>query len=117
MLGSRRLNIFTCPITLLREARGGSLTFTTQKNGVPNEVIRLNRSGNSFLCPVLAIVRQVIHLRENNAPLYTPLGRVFTTNGVQHVTPTLITQTLRDAVKFLGPELGFLPSEVLARSV
>lgn len=117
MLGSRRLDIFTCPINLLREARGGSLTFTTQKNGVPNEVIRLNRSGDSFLCPVLAIVRRVIHLRENNAPLYTPLGRVFTTNGVQHVTPTLITQTLRDAVKFLGPELGFLPSEVSARSL
>lgn len=117
MLGSRRIDLLTCPLSLLQEARGGSLTFTTQKNGVPNEVIRLNRSGDNFLCPVLAIIRRVIHLRTNNAPLSTPLARVFTPNGVQHVTPSLITKTLRDAVQFLGPDLGFLSSEVSARSL
>lgn len=117
MLGSTRIDLLASPLPLLTEAHGGSLTFTTQKNGVPNEVIRLNRSGDSYLCPVLAIVRRVIHLRENNAPLHTPLGRVFTPNGIQHVTPSLITKTLRDAVRFLGPELGFLPSDVSARSL
>jgi hypothetical protein len=44
LLGSQRIDLLNCPLSLLREARGGSLTFTTQKNGVPNEVIWLNRS-------------------------------------------------------------------------
>ena len=33
------------------------------------------------------------------------------------MTPGLITSTLRDAVRFLGADLGFLPSEVTARSL
>ena len=33
------------------------------------------------------------------------------------VTPTLITKTLQDAVRYLGADLGFLPSEVSARSL
>jgi len=117
LLGHQRLDLLTCPIALLKEARGGSLTFTTQKNGITNEVIRLNRSGDPFLCPVLAIIRRVLHLRQHNAPPHTPLARVFTPTGVQHVTPSLITKTLRDAVKFLGHDLGFLPQEVSARSL
>lgn len=117
LLGHQRLDLLTCPIALLKEARGGSLTFTTQKNGITNEVIRLNRSGDPFLCPVLAIIRRVLHLRQQNAPPHTPLARVFTPTGVQHVTPSLITKTLRDAVKFLGHDLGFLPQEVSARSL
>ncbi|KAL7505470.1 hypothetical protein ACHAXN_002960, partial [Cyclotella atomus] len=117
LLGSQGIDLLTCPLTLLHEARGGSLTFTTQKNGVPNEVIWLNCSGDNFLCPVLAIIRRVIYLCTNNAPLHTHLAQVFTLNGVQHVTPSLITKTLREAVQFLGPDLGFLPSEVSAHSL
>ena len=33
------------------------------------------------------------------------------------MTPTLITKTLRDAVSFIGADLGFLPSEVSVRSL
>ena len=117
MIGAIRLNILTCPIEELLQATSATLTFTTQKNGVENEVIRQGRSGDPFLCPVLAIVRRVRHLRERNAMPHTPLGRVFTPAGTESVTPTLITKTLRDAVKFIGIDLGFLPEEVSARSL
>lgn len=115
--GPLRLDLDTAPDARVLAALSAALTFTTQKNGVENEVIKLGRSGDPYLCPTLAIARRVLHLRQNNAPKHTPLGRVFTPNGVQSVTPNLITKTLRAAVSFLGSDLGFLPSEVTARSL
>ena len=119
-IGQQRLNLLTCPLAELREARFASLTFTNQKNGVRGEVIGLGRSGDPFICPVLAIIRRIIHLREHSAPLSTPLARVYHTNSTiskRTVTPKLITKTLRDAVTYLGPNLGFLASDVSARSL
>jgi hypothetical protein len=40
----------------LAQARFGSLTFTDQKNGVRGEVIGQASTGNSFICPVKALV-------------------------------------------------------------
>lgn len=117
MIGCIRLNIMTCPVEELMQATSVCLTFTTQKNGVENEVIRQGRSGDPYLCPVLAVIRRVRHLRENHAMPHVPLGRVFTERGTDSVTPALITKTLRDAVRFIGADLGFLPEEVSARSL
>ena len=116
-VGQRRLNLDTASDSELLLARSASLTFTTQKNGVPNEVIKLGRSGHPFCCPTLAIIRRVIHLRSSNAPPSTPLARAYFSTGTRSVTPALITKILRDAVKYLGTDLGFLPEEVSARSL
>ena len=116
-LGPRRLNLLSTPEEELLRATSASLTFTTQKNGVPGEVIRLGRTGHHFCCPTLAIVRRVLHLRTHGAPLSTPLARAFTADGPRSVTPTHITTHLRNAVKYLGTDLGFLPSDVSARSL
>ena len=116
-MGPLRLDIQTSTPAQLMAATSAALTFTTQKNGVQNEVIKLGRSGDPFLCPTLALARRVLHLRASSAPGHTPLGRVFTPTGVDKVTPTLITKTLRDAVTYIGADLGFLPCEVSARSL
>ena len=116
-IGQRRLDLRLSSPAELEQSRQASLTFTTQKNGVENEVIRLGRSGDPYLCPVLAIQRRVLHLRENGAPPSTPLARVYTTTGVASIKPCDITATLRKAVTFLGADLGFLPHEVSARSL
>ena len=116
-VGPLRLDLTTSTDAQLLAASAASLTFTTQKNGVANEVIKLGRSGDPFLCPTLAVARRILHLRAAGAPAHAPLARVFTPTGVQRVTPTLITKTLRDAVTFLGVDLGFLPCEVSARSL
>lgn len=116
-IGPRRLDLTTCSDDELLQARSASLTFTTQKNGVPNEVIKLGRSGDPHCCPTLALARRVLHLRKHNAPPCTPLARAYTMHGKTSITPTMITKALRDAVSYLGPELGFLPQDISARSL
>ena len=118
-VGPRRLNLATASDAELQLARAVSLTFTTQKNGVENEVIKLGLSRDPRVCAVKAVTRRVCHLRFHNAPASTPLARIYTGVGrrTQSVTPTLITKTLRDAVSWIGTDLGFLPKDVSARSL
>jgi hypothetical protein len=118
-LGPRRLDLATASDAELSLARAVSLTFTTQKNGVENEVIKMGLSGDLRVCVVKAVTRRVCHLRSHNAPATTPLARVYTGVGrrTQSVTPALISKTLRDAVAWMGSDLGFLPGVVSARSL
>ena len=114
-LGEQRLDLVTAPLASILAATFASLTFTDQKNGVRGEVIGLARSGCPSLCPVVAIVRRIHHLRINNAPPDMPLASVYTTKW-EKITPTNITNTLRQAVRFLSPAaLGFNPEDVSAR--
>eukprot|EP00804_Cyclotella_cryptica_P015306 CCRYP_005414-RA/>CCRYP_005414-RA protein AED:0.57 eAED:0.10 QI:0/0/0/1/0/0/2/0/539 len=112
-IGQQRLNLLHDPPALILQARFASLTFTDQKNGVRGEVIGLGCSGDPYLCPVKAIIRRVLYLRLHSAPPDVPLARLFNSNS--HITASVITSTLRDAVTLLGPELGFLPSDISAR--
>ena len=115
-LGQRRLDLRNATVAQLQSSTFSSLTFTDQKNGIRGEVIGLSPSGQILLCPTKAIARRIVHLRSHNAPPNAPLCRVYTTpHTFVTVKPSHITQTLRDAVRFLGPQLGFLPSDVSAR--
>jgi len=114
-IGPTRLDLCTAPPELLRQATFATLTFTTQKNGVCNEVIGHARSGDLSLCPVLALIRRILHLRVHNAPKDTPLATAYPNNSPVAILPSHITLTLRQAVHILGPSLGFLPSDVSAR--
>lgn len=112
-IGPTRLNLATASTEQLRQARFASLTFTTQKNGVRGEVIGLACSGDPYLCPVKALIRRVLYLRQHSAPPTTPIARVF--QSMSTVTSSLITTYIREAVVRLGTDLGFLPSDVSAR--
>jgi len=112
--GDTFLNHETSTDRQLLAATRVTLTFTTQKNGVRGEVIGLCRSGDPTVCPVLAAARRVIYLRSHGAPPGTPLARVF---GSSRITASDITRTIRQAVTLLGVDLGFLPSDVSARSL
>ena len=114
-IGRRRLDLGTCTDADLSSATFISLTFTDQKNGVRGEVIGLSTSGNPYVCPVRAVCRRIQHLRTHGAQPTTPLARVFAFGAWVKITPTHITTTLRTAVSFLGPELGFLAADVSAR--
>jgi hypothetical protein len=92
-------------------------TFTTQNNCVRNKVIGLGRSGNPFCCPVASTASSVKHLREHLAPPTAPLCTCCRDGGPSFVTSTDVTITLRASVTALGPQLGFLASEVSARSL
>ena len=113
--GEQHLDTATAPIATLQMATFATLTFITQKNGVRGEVIGLGRSGCPSLCPVTSLIRRIVHLRLHNAPVTSPVARVYTDKW-ENVTPSNITMTLRQAVTFLSPAtLGFLPSDVSAR--
>jgi len=62
-IGGQALDLPVCPSDDLRAATFATLTFTQQKNGICNERIGHDRSGHLTLCPVLALVMQVLALR------------------------------------------------------
>ena len=117
-IGSHRINPLTASLETIRTATFTTLTFTSQKSGVRGEVIGLGRSGNPLLCPVQAIVRRITHLRQHNAPYETPLAAYFMPGNVlTTISPTDITTMLRTATAALGPALGFLATDISARSL
>jgi hypothetical protein len=116
-LGHRRLTLLTATVEELAAATHVSYTFTKQKNGVPGEVIHHGRSGATWACPVQATIRRVIHLREHNAPLATPIASFFQTNRFYPVRSSAVTGALRTACLVLGSSLGILPSDISARSL
>ena len=116
-IGNRRLDLLLATDADIRSATFATLTFTTQKNGVRGEVIGLSRSGNPQLCPVISLCNRILHARAHNADLTTPIARYFDRGRWHNVTSTHISTTLKAAVTFLGPTLGFLASDVSARSL
>ena len=113
--GQRRLNLLTATEAEILSATFASLTFDKQKNAVRGEVIGHASSGALDLCPTRALARRVLHLRHNNAPPETPLAHAYTPTGIKLIKPAHITTTLRLAVTYLGPSLGFTALDVSAR--
>ena len=113
--GHTRLQLTTASQAQIMSSTFASLTFDKQKNAVRGEVVGHAPSGALDLCPVRAISRRIIHLQSHNAPANTPLAHVFTAEGLQQIKPSHITTAIRLAVTYLGPSLGFLPSDVSAR--
>jgi hypothetical protein len=96
-----------------------TLTLTTQKNGVRGEVIGLSRSGNPVLCPVAVITRRVAHLRHHHAPPMQPLASYYENGSptIHLIKPADITTALRLSTTIIGPTVGFLPTDIPARSL
>jgi hypothetical protein len=118
-IGHQRMLATEIPIADLSRVTFITLTFTTQKNGVRGEVIGLGRSGNPVLCPVLAATRRIAHLRTHNAPANSPLAVYYPTptSEVTPIRPADITAVLRCSTALIGPSVGFLPSDISARSL
>ena len=113
--GALRLNLATATAAELSTATFASLTFRDQKNGVRGEVVGLGHSGDPLLSPPRILARRILHLRSHGADPTTPLCSYFVAPGWCLIKPKDITAALRTAVTFLGPSLGFLPTDVTAR--
>ena len=114
-LGGQRLDLTTSTDAQLQCSTFVSLTFTLQKNGVQGEVVGLGLSGDPMLCPVKAMIRIITQLRRSNASPNTLLASVKVNRRWRPVTPSMITKSIKQAVRFLGPTLGFLDTDVSAR--
>jgi len=117
--GPVRLNLETASDTALLSATFASLTFATQKNGVRGEVIGLGHSGNPQFSPAICVARRVILLRQHNAPPNTPLASVYSTQKqcFEPIKAPHITAALKLACTVMGPQFGFSPSDISARSL
>jgi hypothetical protein len=69
------------------------LIFTDQKNAVRGETVGHGRSGDPQACPILAVVRRILHLRSFNAQPNTPLCALNATGG--SISAKSITALLR----------------------
>ena len=54
-IGNRRLDLVNSSDVKLDQSQSASLTFTTQKNGVNNEVVHMVLSCHHYICVVKAI--------------------------------------------------------------
>jgi len=93
------------------------LEFTKEKNGVHGELVGLGRSGHHFLCPVLAMIARVKHLRIHNAPPTTPINSVYTHVSWQAIQTTILTQHLRQAVLAFPDNVGITPADISIQSL
>ena len=99
----------------LQAANFVTLTFTTQKNGIRDEKIGHNASGDPLLCPKVALLRRVLCLRAHGVPPFTLLSRIMTLMGRWKIlTPTMILKTLKTAVGFCGTNLVLKDKDMLS---
>lgn len=112
---STPLNLSTCSSTDIEHATFVSLTFTTQKNGTRGELIGHGLSGAPIACPVRAVARRVLYLRQYNAPFSTPLCAVGA--ALLPIVPSQLTQLLRTAVISTIDPIGISPTDINAKSL
>jgi hypothetical protein len=115
--GQRRMPGASTPIADLSTATYVYLTFTDQKNGVRGERIGHSRSGDPFACPVLALLRRVLHLRHFDAPATTPLYMVHQAKSWIPIRSHSITHALRVAAGATTASLNIDPDRISARSL
>ena len=118
-IGNNSLNLRTTPDNVLRAATRVSLTFTTQKNGVKGESISQGCTGDPWTCPVQAVIRRILHIRDMDLPDDTPLCAYADERfRLKFVSSHDLTKLIRDIVRFMGPEaLGLEPDDVSSRSL
>lgn len=97
----------TTPLELLDQATFAGLKFSTQKNGIKNEIIGLTCTGQPNASPVKAVIRRVAHLRQNGATRDTKLFTYYDAKGVQkRVTDRMLSQHLKLAAHMLGLDIS-----------
>lgn len=67
----------TIPLTIIPNATRASVYFELQKNGVAGENIWASRTNDAHRCPVQALGRRILHLRQHYAPPTTPKDTSF----------------------------------------
>jgi hypothetical protein len=89
------------PYSLIMTAESATLKFDNQKNGWKGVCIHQEANGEAFNCPVKALARRVIHIRENGGDPKTLIS-AFYLNGIGYdVTGEDISKGLKMAATLL----------------
>ena len=85
----------------IMNASGATLRLSNQKNGWKNVCIFHFANGDGIYCPVRALGRRVIHLRQNNATPGTRLSAYWLDGTKYHLTDKDVRENLKMAAKEL----------------
>ena len=96
----------------LMAAQSATLKLDNQKNGWKGVCIHQERNGDTITCPVRALARRVIHVRNNTTDWRTTLSAIFDNNTRYDVTDKDIRTHMKYAAEMLQyPELKGIPVE------
>ena len=103
----------------LRDIEYAALEFSDQKNAVRGEQVGHRPNSDPVLCPVKALGRIALRLRQANAPPTEPMHRHYnrTSQRWYNTKSTFITNALRHAARALEQQTGIAPSLLSARSL
>jgi hypothetical protein len=114
---NRAINPIQCSDDDLHAATFVSFTFTTQKNGTKGEVITHGLSTDLLACPVKAIVRRILHLRQHKSTPTTPIASYFHNGKRIPIKATDATTALRLATTATAHHTGLMHSDISTRSL
>ena len=104
------------PLAVLMGATAATLRLSNQKNGIRGSLIHRSAAGGIY-CPVVALVRRYVHMRENHAKDVDILSSYWDHLGQGHVTDEDMRIAIRRAVISLKLEKnGILPTRVGSHS-
>ena len=93
------------------------LELTTQKNGGHGEKFGLGASAYPLLFPTTALLHRILSHKDHNAVPTAPLSLfLFPTAKWNNITPIMISWTLKFAVNYCCPDLGFTSKVVFTHS-
>ena len=91
----------TADESTILNAHSATLKIDNQKNGWKGVCIHQEANGEDFLCPVKALGRRFLHMRQHHAKRTTPLSAYFMNGERYDVTDKNIRQSLKDAANIL----------------
>ena len=96
----------------LMNAASATLKLDNQKNGWKGVCIHQERNGDDITCPVRALARRVIHIRNNTTNWRTTISAIFNKSVRHDVTDKDIRSSIKYAAEMLQyPELKGIPVE------
>jgi hypothetical protein len=108
------------PLTvLLQRCTAATIHLDNQKNGKRNATIH-QQTTNTVVCPVKALIRRVVHIRQHTTTSQTLIGTYFTPTRPNGwiITATDINTTLKTAVKAQGLErFNISPADISSHSL
>ena len=111
------VNAATAPIPQLQTATRVLLYFTTQKNGERGQAITHGDTPDPVLSPLKAVLRQVLHLRRNNASPDTPLHTAFDSGQPRPIRASDLTNVLRASCRAMGDTVGLTANKISVRAL
>ena len=101
----------------LKSATLAMLELTTQKNGGHVENFGLVASAYPLLFPTIALLHRILSPKDHNSVPTAPLSLfLFPTTKWNNITPIMISWTLKFAVNYCCPDLGFTSKVVFTHS-